>query len=156
MRSALVVDDEEVVALFVEELLTDEGFVVQTAGSGGDGLAKLADGTVFDLVIADKNLPDMSGIDLLREIVARTPRARVVIVTAYGSIESALEALKAGAADYVLKPIDDVETFLARVRRALERPPADRAALERLEARDLPPGMREALEAMRGLIETRA
>ena len=146
---ALVVDDEEVVVTLVEELLTDEGFRVDTASSGAEALVKIG-ARAYDLVIADKNLPDTSGVALVREVRSLAPDARVVVVTAYGSIESALAALRAGASDYILKPIDDVATFLARVRRALDGPRLDADTLERLDPDRLPDGAREALERLRG------
>ena len=151
----LVIDDEQLVANFVEELLIDEGFVVEAVLSGREGRDRLRNNE-YDLVVVDKNLPDMSGLDLLAEVRRLRPQARVVLVTAYGTIESALDALQRGAADYILKPIDDVDRFVARLREALQRPVPDGAPFDGLVLADLPRGLGEAIETLRSRLTASA
>jgi DNA-binding NtrC family response regulator len=145
---ALVVDDEAIVADFVGELLADESLLVECVLSGAEAAERIAERT-YDLVVVDKNLPDMSGLDLLALARTRSPSTRVVIVTAYGSVESALAALQAGAADYILKPIDDVATFLDRLRRALDGPCPDGRVVADLRPEDLPKDLSQAIEMLR-------
>ncbi|MFQ5848853.1 MAG: sigma-54-dependent transcriptional regulator [Candidatus Methylomirabilales bacterium] len=115
----LVVDDEENLLLFLSKLLTGEGYRVETAGTGEKALerAKEAD---FDLAILDIRLPDMDGVTVLRTFREEVPEANVVMITAYGSIESAVEAMKAGAYDYIVKPFRAAE-ILKAVEKALEQ-----------------------------------
>ena len=115
----LVVDDEENLLLSLSKLLKGEGYRVETAGMGEEALgrAKQAD---FDLAILDIKLPDMDGVTVLRAFREEVPEANVVMITAYGSIESAVEAMKAGAYDYIVKPFR-AEEILKAVEKALEQ-----------------------------------
>ncbi len=115
----LVVDDEENLLHFLSKLLKGEGYRVKTAETGAKALerAKEAD---FDLAILDIKLPDMDGVAVLRAFREVVPAANVVMITAYGSIESAVEAMKAGAYDYIVKPFR-AEEILKTVEKALEQ-----------------------------------
>ncbi|MBI2877624.1 MAG: sigma-54-dependent Fis family transcriptional regulator [Candidatus Tectomicrobia bacterium] len=99
----LVVDDDAAVRTAMADLLEYAGHSVLTAANGYEALAFVA-GTPVEMVIADINMPEMSGLDLLREVKRREPHLPVLVITGHGTIDSAIEAMKAGASDYVLKP----------------------------------------------------
>jgi len=99
----LVVDDDSFFRTFCSEVLRSEGYTVHTAGAGGEALEQLA-GTRASLVLADIYMPGMSGLELLESIKARQPSVDVVIMTGNASIDTAIQALKIGAADYLRKP----------------------------------------------------
>jgi two-component system response regulator PilR (NtrC family) len=120
--SLLVVDDEPDLRTLYELTLLREGYDLETAGSVEEALLLLGDRT-FSAVITDMRLPDGTGLDLLRRIEADGRREKVVVITAYGSAENAVEALKAGAYDYLTKPVD-LKQFRAVVAGALGRPGA--------------------------------
>ena len=101
----LVIDDEPDLRTLYELSLLREGHQVHAAGSLAQARAQLA-GQHFDLVITDMRLPDGLGLDLLRESAGGRGAARWIVITAYGSAESAVEALKCGAFDYLTKPVD--------------------------------------------------
>ncbi len=114
----LVVDDEEPIRGLVRQILEREGFEVETASDGAMGLEKATSGE-FDLILLDVRIPKKDGMTVLREIREVDPDAVVMIITAYASIDQALEALRAGAYDYIPKPFKKDE-LLVRVRRALD------------------------------------
>jgi DNA-binding NtrC family response regulator len=116
--SILVVDDESEIREGLELLLASEGYGVSSAGTGASGLAKLEEHP-FDLLLLDVSLPDRNGLDLLREIRRRDPQLSVVLITAYGSIDTARAAFKSGAMDYITKPWSNDE-LLAQVAQAVE------------------------------------
>src|SRR3954467_2085841 len=101
----LVVDDEPDLRTLYELTLLREGYRVEAAGSLAEAVAQLAS-KKFDAVITDMRLPDGQGIDLLRRMVTEQRAERCIVMTAYGSPENAVEALKAGAFDYLTKPVD--------------------------------------------------
>jgi two-component system, NtrC family, response regulator PilR len=115
----LIVDDEESLIDFLSLLFLQEGYAVETARSVESGRRELARQS-FDLVLCDVMMPDGSGLDLLREIKAAEPSPPVVMMTAYTSTKTAIEAMKLGAADYVSKPFD-VEELKIVAQKALER-----------------------------------
>ena len=102
----LVIDDEADIREGLETLLELEGYHVQLADCAADGLRKLENG-IFDLILLDLMMPDRSGLDVLGDIRARDNETPVFLITAYGSIEVAVQALKAGANDYFSKPWDN-------------------------------------------------
>ena len=116
----LVVDDEPDLCTLYELTLLREGHQVQTAGTLALARKQLAD-HVFDLVITDMRLPDGDGLGLLRYLAAGQRRERCIMITAYGSPENAVEALKNGAFDYLTKPVD-LRQFRAVVHSALQAP----------------------------------
>ncbi|MEA2329845.1 MAG: two-component system, NtrC family, response regulator PilR, partial [Thermoanaerobaculia bacterium] len=99
----LIVDDEASLRDFLSIVFEDEGWRVETAGSVAEARAAVAKNEP-DLILCDLMLPDGSGIDLLREVKTATPSVAVVMITAHTSTKSAVEALKAGAFDYIAKP----------------------------------------------------
>ncbi|HXV60940.1 MAG TPA: sigma-54 dependent transcriptional regulator [Vicinamibacteria bacterium] len=104
----LVVDDEDVMREILGSLLTQEGYRVKLASTGGEGLS-IANREPVDLAIVDVMLPDRSGIEVLDELKKADPELVVVMITAYASVETAIEAMKRGAFDYVTKPFKNEE-----------------------------------------------
>ena len=117
--SLLVVDDEPDLRTLYELTLLREGYDMDTAGSVHEALLHLKDRT-YSAVITDMRLPDGSGLDVLRWLEEGGRREKAVVITAYGSAENAVEALKAGAYDYLTKPVD-LKQFRAVVASALGR-----------------------------------
>jgi DNA-binding NtrC family response regulator len=111
----LVVDDEPLVRRSLSEFLTLEGYTVSSASNGREALNVLKD-YLADIVITDMKMPELDGIHLLNEIKQNFPATSVIMVTGYGSIENAVDAIKQGAFDYITKPIIDNE-----IRVVLER-----------------------------------
>ncbi|MGA2193581.1 MAG: sigma-54 dependent transcriptional regulator [Nitrospirota bacterium] len=103
-ENILIIDDEETLRESMGRLLTREGYSVTTAGTGEEGLRRLAENS-YGLVITDIFLPGMDGIEVLRKAHERNPGQIVIIMTAFASVETAVEALRAGAQDYIMKPI---------------------------------------------------
>ncbi|MBI5190910.1 MAG: sigma-54-dependent Fis family transcriptional regulator [Nitrospirae bacterium] len=103
-ESILLIDDEETLRESLGRLMTREGYDVTTTGSGEDAL-ELYSATAYDLVISDIILPGIDGIEVLRKVKEKNPEQLVIIITAYASLETAVEALRAGAHDYIMKPI---------------------------------------------------
>jgi two-component system response regulator PilR (NtrC family) len=118
----LVVDDEPDLRTLYELTLIREGYDVESAGTLAEGWALLRDSRPggFQLVITDMRLPDGSGLDLLRRMEETGRREKAIVITAYGSPENAVEALKSGAYDYLTKPVD-LRQFRAVVASALGR-----------------------------------
>src|SRR5678816_3267295 len=117
--TVLVVDDEEIMREILETLLTREGYEVRVAASGAEGL-ELARALPFDAAIVDIMMPGLDGIATLDELKRIDEDLAVIIITAYGSIESAIAAMKTGAFDYVTKPFKNEEVLVV-LRNALER-----------------------------------
>jgi DNA-binding NtrC family response regulator len=116
--TVLVVDDDPTAYRLLREVLAREGYEVETAGSGREALEKA--GTIlFDVVLLDVRLPDLNGVEVLRELKPLSPETVVIMMTAFGSIETAIESIQRGAYDYISKPLklDDVKLT---VRRALD------------------------------------
>ncbi|MES2715870.1 MAG: sigma-54 dependent transcriptional regulator [Pseudomonadota bacterium] len=118
--SLLVVDDEPDLRTLYELSLLREGYDVDSAGSVEEAWARLAERS-YSVVITDMRLPDGNGIDLLRRLDAAGRPEKTIVITAYGSAENAVEALKAGAFDYLTKPVD-LRQFRTVVASALGRP----------------------------------
>lgn len=117
-RTILVVDDEDSLRRVTQLRLEQAGYSTATAASGEEALRRI-DQQPINLVLTDLRMPGMSGLDLLREVKQISPETAVIVITAYGTIESAVQAIKAGAFDYVIKPIQADALTLA-VKRAFE------------------------------------
>ncbi len=117
--SVLIIDDEAAIRESLETLLELEGYGVESAATGEEGLARIGERS-FDLVLLDLALPDRHGMDLLAEIRVQDPGLSIIMVTAYGTVENAVRAMQAGAANFVQKPWDN-EKLLADVRAAVAR-----------------------------------
>ena len=115
----LVVDDDEIILTSLSEFLRLEGYGVETASSFQEASAHLASAT-FQVVVADVSMPGADGFELLKMIRNRYPDTAVIMITGYGTIESAVEAIKRGAFDYLTKPIIDDEIKLV-IERALRQ-----------------------------------
>ena len=131
MNSILVVDDELSMREFLDILLTKEGYAVSFAASGEEACAKL-DGDIFDLIITDIRMEDIDGIGVLRKAKEVNPEAPVIIISAFATAETAVEAMKDGAYDYIPKPFNTDE-FKKIVRDALHRKTVSRAEEDQLE-----------------------
>ena len=104
--SLLVIDDEPEIRESLEALLSSEGYSIELAANAEAGLRRVGS-RPFDLVLLDVMLPDRSGLDVLREIRASNPALSVLMITAYGSVENAVEAMRLGATNYITKPWDN-------------------------------------------------
>jgi two-component system, NtrC family, response regulator PilR len=118
VKKILVIDDEPSMRELLGIMLRKEGFIVETAESRATAAVMLTRGPV-DMVITDVKLPDGDGIEILRHLRAASPETVVVVMTAYGSTEMAIAALKLGAQDYLIKPFD-IEELKIVVRNALD------------------------------------
>jgi DNA-binding NtrC family response regulator len=107
-KHILVVDDEPLVRRSLSEFLTLQGYTVSIAANGREALDLLRDYSA-DIVITDLKMPEIGGLQLLKQIKKSYPETRVIMVTGFASIESAVEAIREGAYDYVTKPIVDKE-----------------------------------------------
>ncbi len=102
-KNILIVDDEEFIRLTLKRIYSEEPYRVFLEGNGASAL-KTAEEEAIDLALLDLNLPDMSGLDILKELKKSNPGILVIMITGYASVESAVEALKLGAYDYIKKP----------------------------------------------------
>jgi|Deesub1362A_J573_1020465.scaffolds.fasta_scaffold00105_76 DNA-binding NtrC family response regulator len=118
MAEILVVDDDPQMRDDIAEMLRSEGYNITTASSGEEALEFIRERD-FDVVLTDLMMPGISGMDVLREVMKIKPKTRVIVITAFATIESAVEAMKIGASDYISKPFKLNEVQVA-VRRALE------------------------------------
>ncbi len=115
----LVVDDEVNIRNALAKMLEKQGHSVMTAGNGDEALARMTAGS-YGLVLLDLKMPGLDGMGLLRRIKEISPDTEVIVMTAYGSVETAVEAMKAGAYDYLSKPIDK-ERFPIMIDQCLEK-----------------------------------
>ncbi len=127
----LIVDDERGILVALKGLFSKEGYEVDTSESGEDALQKVKAG-MFHVIITDLSMKGMSGLDLLREVRAIDPECAVLMITAYGSQRIAVEAMKAGAEDYLPKPFDNDELRL-KVRHVMEKQLLKRAHKQLIE-----------------------
>ena len=107
-KQLLIVDDEKNIRLTMSQALEPLGIAVQTAINGEEALKIMAD-NAFELIFLDLKMPGMEGMEVLRRIKEHRPRQRVIIITAHGTILSAVEAMKLGAADFIQKPFSPTE-----------------------------------------------
>ena len=116
----LVVDDEETILFVICRVLESHGYEVLAAGTAEKGLAHLATGPV-DIALLDLVLPGQSGLDLLRTIKQQHPDTEVIMMTSHASIDTAVQAMREGAYDYLHKPFEDIDEVWTCVSRALDR-----------------------------------
>jgi len=127
----LIVDDEKFIRDILADFLGMEGYIVRTAEDGAAALGELGNAH-YDLIISDLKMPRMGGIELLESIGTVAPNALTVIMTGFGTVETAIDAMKRGAYDYILKPFK-VEEVIRVVQRGLEK---QRLAAENLRLRE--------------------
>ncbi len=116
IEKVLIVDDENLVRKFVAEVLRGKNLDVAMASNGQEAL-KLIKDSVFDLIITDMKMPDLTGIDIIKKVKELSPSSIVVVLTGFGSIENAVEAMRVGAFNYLIKPVspDMIETLVDKV-----------------------------------------
>jgi DNA-binding response OmpR family regulator len=119
MGRILIVDDEEIARITLAEILRLEGHSIRAAGSGEEGVALLQK-EKFDVMILDLRMPGMGGIDVLRTIVDQLPDLKVIVLTAHGSMDTAIQALRFKVHDYLLKPVSPA-MILASISTAIEK-----------------------------------
>ncbi len=154
----LVVDDEESILLLLKRILEDDGYQVLTARDGREALTA-AEARRPDLVITDLRMPRMDGLRLMEEYGKRYSDVDFIVLTAYGTIESAIQSMKMGALDYILKPLREPEEIRAVIRRAFERRRLldENRALKSEALKGLPPleivfaGMEDVLEDLKAV-----
>lgn len=115
-KRILLVDDEENARLALSRLLSREGYIVDTVANGFEALSHLREHDV-NLIVTDINMPEMDGISFLREARKSYPGINVIMITAYGGVESYIEAINLGAFEYINKPvrIEELKSILDRV-----------------------------------------
>ena len=134
----LLVDDQDTIRFFLEKTLTQEGYETITAKLGGEAVEK-ARKVMPDLVLLDLKLPDMDGLEVLQQIKEIFPEICIVMITAFGDIETAVSAMKAGAYDFVSKPIN-LDQLLMVIRKGLESGRLNREVLQLKRQMDLDVG----------------
>ncbi|MBI3934157.1 MAG: sigma-54-dependent Fis family transcriptional regulator [Acidobacteria bacterium] len=134
--AVLIVDDQEMVRGLCQQVIESLGFRAFLAESGSEAL-ELLDRQPVDIVIADLKMPGMSGIELLDRVKARSPRVEVVIMTGYASVPSAVQAMKLGASDYLVKPFssEEMKLVVERLAATLDLKDENRYLREKLRAR---------------------
>jgi two-component system, NtrC family, response regulator AtoC len=157
--AVLVVDDDEAVGKVLAALLTQDGHHATWVGSAEMALATL-EKKAFDLVVSDVRMPGLSGLELLKLIKTKWPELPIILLTAHGTVPMAVEAMRDGAADFMLKPFNREEVLFV-VKKALSGSAADRAAPPRqsrtkIETTDGMVGTSAALDEARGLIRQAA
>ncbi|MBI5188422.1 MAG: response regulator [Nitrospirae bacterium] len=113
----LVIDDEDIITESCHRALTPEGYEVKMAKNGVDGL-KMFENEPFDLVLVDIKMPDIDGIEVLRKVKEGWPDTEVIMITEYGTVATAVSAIKLGAYDYIEKPFTP-EVLLSSVKKAI-------------------------------------
>lgn len=134
MRSILIVEDDEETRNYVQRGFADEGYAVQVADNGRDGLY-LATGGTFDAIILDRMLPELDGLSVLKSLRAAGIKTPVLLLTAVSAVDERVKGLKFGADDYLVKPFS-LQELLARLE-ALLRRPQEQATISELTCKDL-------------------
>jgi len=117
-QKILIVDDEKKIRTILAQILSDEGYTAKAVESGEEAL-NMVDSFEPDLILMDQNMPGMDGIEAMSSIIEKKPEMTVIIITAYGSIKLAVDAMKKGAYDFISKPFDNDELLIV-IQRALE------------------------------------
>ena len=115
----LAVDDQQYFRVFLEDLLREEDYAVTTAASGAEALTRL-ESERFDVIVSDLVMPGMDGSELVQRVKELWPDQDVVVVTSVGDLKTAIDAMKLGASDYLLKPLDRA-ALLRSLSQLLER-----------------------------------
>jgi len=118
MKKILIVDDDAEFRLNLTEVLTEAGYRAESAASAQEAIAR-SEVAEFDIILLDFMMPKMRGIDSLLTLRRVRPKAKVIMITAFATVENAVDALKKGASDYISKPFK-IEALLTTIRRVLE------------------------------------
>lgn len=143
MVKILIVDDEEVARMTLAEILRLEGYEIKSVGSGEEAL-ELLSSEAFDIMILDLKMGGMSGMDLLQSVADKLPDLSVIVLTAYGTIDSAIQAIRYRVHDYLLKPatpeqvLESIEKALAKKRAERDSAIRDEVAASSYGARSQP------------------
>lgn len=131
----LIVDDNREIRTILEEYLKEEGYVAEGAVDGLEALKKHSDAP-FDLIITDLNMPGMSGIELIKEVGKGNSTTEFIIITGYASLDTAIEAVKAGAFDYIVKPfrIEELRVVIKNVRDKIDLKKANKQLFDKLKS----------------------
>ena len=115
-QSILIIDDEQSQREILSGFLSKSGYKVYTAESGVQGL-KIIKEKIIDVILSDFKMPEMTGLEILEEVSIINPQISFVIITAYGTVENAVKAMRLGASDYISKPVnlDELELLLDRI-----------------------------------------
>src|SRR3990167_10629227 len=116
--SILVVDDEQQIRDLLKEIFTHEGYVCDAVPSGEQAVDRMGE-KEYDLVVTDLKLPGIDGMEVLKQAVKLHPETKVVFITGFGTVDNALEAMKSGAFDYILKPFK-INAILPIIQKALK------------------------------------
>ena len=119
MTQILIIDDEKAIRKTLSEILSFEGYKIDEASDGEEGLAKFSKGT-YDVVLCDIKMPRLDGIEFLEQAKAINPDTSIIMISGHGNIETAVEAVKKGAFDYISKP-PDLNRLLITIRNATEK-----------------------------------
>ena len=163
-KKVLVVDDDSLMKDFLKEALGRSDYSVDSASTGEEALEKIKDKD-YDLILSDIRMPSMSGMEVLKATKQHLPSAKVVMMTAYGTVENAVEAMKLGAFDYVMKPFsaDEIELVLGRAfehkrlleeNKLLRRQVKDKYGFDNIVGKS--PQMQEIFELVGEIADTRA
>jgi len=114
----LIIEDEEAISSGCKMVLSDHGYDVDTMMTGRSGIEALQN-VSYDLILLDMKLPDIDGMDVLRQIREDKSEAKIIIITGYASVQDAVSAMKLGAFDYLSKPFSDDELYLS-VKKAIQ------------------------------------
>lgn len=133
MARILVIDDEHNIRMMIRLALQHDGHTVEVAADGEEGLNKFGDGEDWDLVLLDQRMPGMEGLTVLQQMRYDDPAARIIMVTAFGTVDLAVEAMKAGATDFLRKPFT-ADTLRGAVHAALKPASAPHEAADETPA----------------------
>jgi DNA-binding NtrC family response regulator len=136
LANVLLVDDEEPFVETMTKRLTKRGLDVRSALSGYAALQALAEHPNLEVVILDVKMPGMDGIETLREIKSRFPLVEVIMLTGHATVESAIEGMKQGAFDYLMKPCE-IETLVSKVEEAATRKRAQDEKIEDARVKEI-------------------
>jgi len=151
----LIIDDEPLMRISISDALKGDGYHVAETASGKEGIGRVKDGS-FDIVITDLRLPDLDGIEVLKSCKRASPDTFVILITAYGAVETAVEAMKYGAYDYVTKPfsMDELLLMIKRIVRLKDLEAENILLKEQVEGRYNFSGIIGKSERMNAIFET--
>jgi two-component system response regulator PilR (NtrC family) len=131
----LIVDDNREIRSILEEYLKEEGYIAEGAGDAQIALTKHAEAP-YDLIITDLNMPGMTGIELIKEIAKSGGTTEFIIITGYASLDTAIEAVKAGAYDYLVKPfrIEELKVVIKNARDKITLQKANKQLFDKLKS----------------------